>query len=121
VVDLYNPRPSVVKPPGTISNVEERIALSVIDNPPGGVPLTLSTKSPDRCYRDPVLKALKDAGVTILKVDEQVTVDRLVHRLEVGKLITEVLDVLTDKKKGPRRKELRLTEKGHKRLDNEDE
>jgi hypothetical protein len=121
VVDLYNPRASVVKPPGTISNVEERIALSVINNPPGDIPLTLSAKSPDRYYLDPILKALKAAGVTMLKVDEKAMVAGIVYKLEVGKLITEVHDVLIDKKKGRRRKELRLTEKGHKRLDNDDD
>ena len=115
VVEVWKSRPSVVKAPGTVSNVEERIVLGVIDHPPNGIPLTLGSRSPERYYHKPVLAALKNAGVTIVRGDEKAKVRGIMNKLEIGKLIIEK-DVPYGK--GNSKKELSLTDAGRNVLNN---
>jgi hypothetical protein len=99
-----------------VSNIEERIVLGAIAYPPGSIPLTLAARSKDRYYLNPVLKALKDAGVTIIKKDQKAKVMGIMNKLEVGNLIVEKE---VPHGKGGLWKELSLTDKGWKVLNND--
>jgi hypothetical protein len=93
--------------------VEERIALGVIDNPPGGIPLTLSTRGKDRYFLKPVHEALKKAGVAIHSRDIKSAVRGIIDKLEVTGLIVMKADLKDEKSR--KIDGLVLTDAGRKR------